>query len=98
MNAPLRTAALLCLALPLHLARAQGWPLTETRLGPDRSPAELKQLYLACDQAATAARLSMADAIHCSIVSEELKQRVFQGDFNQLLAWWKTQRSEPSGR
>lgn len=66
---------------------------------PDRSrPAaltdeELKSAYLQCDRLATAAFLDTGDAASCSIIHEELKQRLFGGDFQRLLDWWQAQRT-----
>lgn len=41
---------------------------------------ELKRVYLDCDRVASRMLLDMAAAAHCSMVSEELKHRVFGGD------------------
>jgi hypothetical protein len=53
------------------------------------SPEELKRVYLDCDRAATRSLLDLAVAAHCSMVGEELKHRVFGGDFDRLIAWWR---------
>ena len=52
---------------------------------------ELKQMYLACNRAATASRMSSGSIMQCSIVYEELKRRAFGGDFDELLAWSRAQ-------
>ncbi|MDR6536868.1 hypothetical protein [Variovorax soli] len=52
----------------------------------------LQRTYLECDHIATRTLLDLASAAHCSMVAEELKQRVFGGDFEQLLAWWRANR------
>ena len=54
---------------------------------------ELKQLYLRCDAAATVALLDGESAALCSRVNEELKHRVFDGDFNRLLVWWRESKT-----
>jgi hypothetical protein len=54
---------------------------------------ELKHLYLRCDAAATEALLDGESAALCSQVNEELMQRVFDGDFNRLLAWWRESKT-----
>jgi hypothetical protein len=65
---------------------------------PDRSHLaavtidELKAVYLACDRRASSALLDAAEAAHCSLIHEELKQRAFGGDYARLLAWWLSQR------
>lgn len=55
---------------------------------------ELKMLYLSCDRAATGGELNTTGIMYCSVVYEELKWRVFDGSFEKLLAW---SRSQPSG-
>ncbi len=52
----------------------------------------LKHKYLQCDRAATQAVLDMATAGECSMVHEELQERVFSGSFEALLAWWRGAR------
>ncbi|GAA4348506.1 hypothetical protein GCM10023165_34390 [Variovorax defluvii] len=57
---------------------------------------ELKRIYLQCDRVASRTLLDMATAAHCSMVSEELQHRVFGGDFDGLVAWWRTQKAKPA--
>jgi hypothetical protein len=98
MNASLRSAALLCVSLSFDVAYGQSSLIVDRTFAHTLTPAQLKRAYLACDQASLTARLSIHDAIQCSIVHEELKQRVFGGDFDQLLTWWKAQRRNATGR
>lgn len=98
MNAPLRAAALLCLVSSLHVAHGQSPSLVDKAFAQNLTPAELKRVYLACDLASSRTRLAMHEAMQCSIIHEELKQRVFGGDFDQMLAWWREQRGVPEGR
>ena len=56
---------------------------------------ELKSAYLECDRLAAATFLNAGGAANCSVVHEELKQRVFDGDFQRLLDWWQVQRTAP---
>jgi hypothetical protein len=52
--------------------------------------AELKSVYLACNDM----RLSQqqrSTIMWCSLVYEQLKARAFDGDFEKLLAWSRTQ-------
>ena len=64
---------------------------------PDRaslarhSADDLKKAFLACDGAAASGLLGAGEAAACSLVYEELKERVFRGDFHALVAWWKAQ-------
>ena len=53
---------------------------------------ELRHLYLECDRRASQTLLGAAEAAHCSMAAEELKQRGFGGDFGRLLAWWQAHR------
>jgi hypothetical protein len=64
-------AALVSLALP---AQAQ-------------SPEELRTAYLACERAAVTERMDAGGVMECSRIYEELKERVFGGDFGRLRAW-----------
>ncbi len=56
--------------------------------------AELKAIYLDCDQLASATLLDFQTAMQCSIVSEELLKRGFGGSFEQLLQWWRSTRTQ----
>lgn len=55
------------------------------------SIAELKRVYLACDQAAADGRLTSAGVMQCSVVYEHLKRRAFGGDFERLRVWSRAQ-------
>ena len=71
---------------------------TASTAQPDRSHLaaltvdELKLMYLECDRRARQTMLGSAEAAHCSMAYEELKQRGFGGDFGRLLAWWQAQQ------
>jgi hypothetical protein len=98
MNAPLGAGALLCIALSFPLAHGQSSLIFDRAFAQHLTPAQLKQIYLACDLASSTTRLEMQEAMKCSVVSEELKQREFGGDFDRMLAWWKTQRRKEEKR
>ena len=53
---------------------------------------QLKSAYLDCDRAASGGLVGSVEAARCSMVHEELKERVFGGDFDRLVAWWRAQR------
>jgi len=57
---------------------------------------QLKSAYLVCNGAALAGRLGSGDIAQCSLVYEDLKQRAFGNDFEQLLAWSRAQRAAQS--
>lgn len=62
----------------------------------DRLSAEhLKRAYTACEWAAQSTRIALGDAMHCSIVYEHLKSRVFGGDFDRFAEWWRSNPSAP---
>lgn len=52
----------------------------------------LQHAYLECDHIATHTLLDLASAAHCSMVGEELKHRVFGGDFDRLVDWWRANK------
>jgi hypothetical protein len=58
----------------------------------------LKAEYLACDRAATQSRLPPGTAAYCSTVAEELLTRAFEGDFERLVAWWRSERQAQAKR
>jgi hypothetical protein len=51
------------------------------------SPESLRAAYLACERAATAERMDAGGVMECSVIYEELKRRVFGGDFGRLREW-----------
>lgn len=58
----------------------------------------LKSAYLDCERAAISGSLDTGGIIGCSILYEELKRRVFDGDFRALKRWFDDQpgwRPEP---
>ena len=87
---PLRHLAALALGLTAALPSAAQAPHRQLAA---TSVEELKTVYLECDRFATRTLLDLGHAAHCSMVGEELKHRVFGGDFERLLAWWREQKS-----
>ncbi len=47
----------------------------------------LKVIYLGCEDSATSQRLAGGDAMYCSIVYEELKERAFDGNSKKIREW-----------
>lgn len=63
----------------------------------DRMSVEtLKSVYLECERSASGNRLGTGDAMHCSIVYEELERQAFDGDFGRIRSWLARQ-STPVG-
>jgi hypothetical protein len=52
----------------------------------------LKAIFVQCSDAASEQVLDFGSAAACSIGYEALLKRGFSGDFQSLLAWWRTQR------
>uniref|UniRef100_C5CQV2 Uncharacterized protein n=1 Tax=Variovorax paradoxus (strain S110) TaxID=543728 RepID=C5CQV2_VARPS len=79
-------------AVPLALAAS----MAAAQSGMDKPAsmplAELKQAYLACDRTATRQMLDMESAACCSFIGEALQDRAFDGSFDRLLAWWRTEK------
>jgi hypothetical protein len=76
----------------LAVVGATGWPTTthsQTTDGTEQSVAALEKAFWACDHAATTGRIDSGAAITCGTVTEALKQRKFDGDFNAMLTWWR---------
>lgn len=86
----LRGAAVMALVL---MAAVSAQAQAPHRHLASTSAEELKRVYLECDRFATRTLLDLGDAAHCSMVGEELKHRIFGGDFERLLAWWREQKS-----
>jgi hypothetical protein len=84
-------AALVLLAVSPAPAPAQGQAPDRRHLA-SASVEALQHTYLECDRVATNTLLDLASAAHCSMVGEELKHRVFGGDLERLLAWWRANR------
>lgn len=57
----------------------------------------LAAIFEACTRAAGRTLLDFGSAATCSFGYEALLKQGFGGDFGALLAWWRTQRSEPAG-
>ncbi|MEJ8811169.1 hypothetical protein WKW77_08830 [Variovorax ureilyticus] len=82
-------------ALSLSMAALAGVAAPPALADPQRAQvAELKTVYLTCEQAAARTILDMAAAAFCSRYAEELLRRGFAGDFNQLLAWWREAKED----
>ena len=80
---------LLALLVQAHAAGPAAEPLTVERL---------KQIYLACEQEAATRGLTPPEAAACSHVAEQLLRRGFDGDLDQLLAWWHASRTRAAAR
>ena len=64
----------------------------------DRPVDALERLYRVCERASTNATLNADGAAYCSRVYEELTNRAFGGNVEQLSAWAKAQSLQNAGR
>lgn len=53
----------------------------------------LKDMFRGCSAAARETMLDGGSAALCSMGYEALLRRSFQGDFNALMAWWRSERT-----
>ena len=79
--------------LPTLLALAQG--LASGQVAEEEistlTPDQLKHVYLVCSRGALRGELDAGTIARCSVVYERLKEHVFDGDFDRLLAWSRSQ-------
>lgn len=76
----------------LIAAGAAGWSApssAQASLGAELGLAELEKAFWVCDHAATTGPFGGSTEIACGSLTEALKQRKFDGDFNVMLAWWR---------
>lgn len=91
-NTRIALAALLAAAALVGQAQPPASPLRALPVE------QLKKTYLDCERQTQARLIPFGDAAECSIVADELLARGFGGDFNRLLAWWRTQRESAGCR
>lgn len=83
---------------PLALSASMAFAQASAGEVASMSIDQLKQLYLECDRVASSERLDTGTAVVCSLVSEALKKRAFDGSFERLLAWWRAEKDAASAR
>jgi hypothetical protein len=99
-STPCRRAMIIACALLSSAGLAQttaepaAWSQLHARL-ERMSERDLKAMYLRCSRDSSQRMLGFGEAARCSIGHEVLKKRSFGGDFNALLAWWRTHRDDP---
>ena len=82
-----KVAAALLVAASLVAAAAPA--AAQAGIGTELRMAELEKAFWACDHAATVGRIDSGTAITCGGLTETLKQRKFNSDFNAMLVWWR---------
>lgn len=58
----------------------------------DLSSSELVRYYWDCDTNFMKGELHPNDVLGCIAITEELKQRVWNGDHSQFIQWWRQRR------
>jgi hypothetical protein len=56
-------------------------------------PADLEHVFWVCDYKATIGGVHATPVVLCSAVWDELKQTKFAGSFEDLLAWWQSNKA-----
>lgn len=98
-SASARSATAMALAVASILASgdsalAQGCEATSApTMAQGQATKELEQAYWACDYATTNHAYDRGTAMACSVTYEKLKAQKFNGDFCQMLAWWRQQKA-----
>ena len=82
-----KVAAALLVAASLVAAATPA--AAQAGIGAELRMAELEKAFWACDHAATVGRIDSGTAITCGGLTETLKKRKFNSDFNAMLAWWR---------
>lgn len=62
-------------------------------LVPAGTPNDLERAFWLCDYAGTTGSVDTGTAIACSTITEELKNRNFNGEFEAMLAWWRENKA-----
>ncbi len=60
---------------------------------PQLSAAQLERAFWICDHAATKRPVDAGSAVVCTMVTEQLKERKFDGDFDALVTWWRRNKT-----
>ena len=90
-------AAAFALALGAMTAYSDGGLTEQRSLSPQPLQAravvlrvaDLEKAFWMCDHAATTRGVHASLASMCGAVTEELKTKKFDGDFEQMLGWWR---------
>jgi len=92
---PAKTLALTLVATALSGfgPTAQGEADTPLSSSASVPLAKLERAFWLCDHAATTRGVDGDAAILCVAATEELKERKFGGDFEQLLTWWRQNKA-----
>ena len=59
---------------------------------------ELTSQFWECDARSTHEALSAGDGALCVMVADALKERLFDGNFDRMLAWWRASKDAEHAR
>jgi hypothetical protein len=67
-------------------------------VAPNLTLADLEKVFWECDHAATVHGLTdVGTGMMCGVVTEELRLRKFNADFNAMLSWWRQNKVAEHG-
>ncbi len=92
-------AAAIGAASSMVLAEPQWGPARNGTTGAGALRAEIvESAFWICDYVATTKGVHFTPVHHCAAVTEELKQKKFGGDFEQMLNWWRNNKVAEHGK
>jgi hypothetical protein len=59
---------------------------------------KVKQAYLECDRTSSRELIPPGVMVHCVMIGDTLRQRGFDGNFDRLLAWWRSEKNAAAAR
>jgi hypothetical protein len=96
-----RAVAAAALGLSCLVAAAQDPPRAARAVeivAPNLRLADLEKVFWECDHAATVHGLTdVGTGMMCGVVTEELRLRRFNADFNAMLSWWRQNKVAEHG-
>ena len=57
-------------------------------------PACLQEVFATCNAASSQSLLDFGSAANCSLAYEAFLHQRFNGDFRELMAWWRSQQAQ----
>ena len=60
---------------------------------PINAPADLEKAFWICDHAATNHGVDGGTGVACGVITQSLKVRKFNGDFDLMLTWWRKNKA-----
>lgn len=85
--------AAMVIAASLAALGTQAWAQEQAAARSGLTATELERAFWICDHAATTRGVDGSTAITCSVITEDLQARKFNGDFSAMLAWWRQHKA-----